>query len=165
MSTRLRNGIVAGLMAGIPFGVAMQMMSAPTPDGGAIPMMIMVAMVVRSQSVVIGWTYHLFNSAVIGAIFAGLLGRRAQTYAGSLVWGSLYGIAWWVLGGLVLMPLLLGMPAFAPLAMADMRSVAIGSLVGHVMYGLILGLAYVWLEARQAAPAHSHGPDSPAHSH
>lgn len=153
MGTRIRNGIVAGLMAGIPFGLAMQMMSAPTPDGQIIPMMGMVAMVVRSQSLFVGWAYHLFNSAVIGAIFALLLGSQAKSYTASVLWGFLYGVGWWILGGLVLMPMLLGMPIFAPLAMVDMRPVALGSLLGHVMYGLILGLGYVWLGTRQAARA------------
>lgn len=151
MEMRIRSGVFAGLIAGVPFGLAMQMMSAPTPTGGTVPMMLMVAMVVRSQSLLFGWVYALFNSAVIGAIFGWLLGQRVQSFAGSLLWGIVYGAAWWILGGLVLMPWLLGMPPFAPLAMADMRSVAIGSLVGHVLYGLILGLGYVWLEGRRAA--------------
>jgi len=37
------------------------------------------------------------------------------------------------------MPLSLGMAAFAPLMMEPMRPVAMGSLVGHLIYGLILG--------------------------
>lgn len=41
-----------------------------------------------------------------------------------------------MLGGLVLMPVLLGMPAFAPIAMEPMRPVAMGSLVGHLVYEL-----------------------------
>jgi hypothetical protein len=41
------------------------------------------------------------------------------------------------------MPLFLGMSAFAPLLMPPMRPVAMGSLVGHLLYGLILGLVYV----------------------
>src|SRR5688500_9979911 len=45
----------------------MQMMTAPTPEGAPMPMMAMVAMVVRSESPIVGWLYHLLNSAVIGA--------------------------------------------------------------------------------------------------
>ena len=33
----------------------------------------------------------------------------------------------------------LGMPPFASIMMPDMRMVAIGSLIGHIIYGLILG--------------------------
>ena len=39
--------------------------------------------------------------------------------------------------------MLLGMPAFAPLMMPEMQMVAVGSLIGHLIYGLILGGLYV----------------------
>ncbi|MGH2371263.1 MAG: hypothetical protein ACRDI2_24065, partial [Chloroflexota bacterium] len=54
-------GAAAGLAGGVVFGLMMTMMSAPTPDGGTMPMMAMVGMVVRSPSVLVGWVYHLFN--------------------------------------------------------------------------------------------------------
>src|SRR5215207_9621941 len=90
-------GALAGLVGGLAFGVMMALMTAPTPDGGQMPMMGMVAMVVRSDSLAIGWLYHLFNSAVIGAIFGWLLGSRALTYASGAIWGGIYGAVWWVL--------------------------------------------------------------------
>jgi hypothetical protein len=43
------------------------------------------------------------------------------------------------------MPLFLGMPAFAPLQMEPMRPVAMGSLVGHLIYGVILGGGFAML--------------------
>ena len=145
-------GIGAGLIAGVMFGLMMQMMTAPTPEGARMPMMAMVARVVRSDSMLVGWLYHLFNSAVIGAIFGWIAGHIGG-YARGLGWGALCGGAWWVIGGLVSMPVLLGMPAFAPLMMPPMRPVAMGSLVGHLMYGLILGGIYVGFVRRSAAPA------------
>ncbi|MGH7713764.1 MAG: hypothetical protein ACREOG_20945 [Gemmatimonadaceae bacterium] len=148
MQSRISNGAVAGIAGGLVFGVMMQMMSAPTPDGGTMPMMAMVAMVVRSESLFVGWVYHLFNSAVIGGLFGWLLGDRARSYGSGLTWGAVWGVVWWVLGGLILMPLLLGMPAFASLRMPPMRPVAFGSLVGHVIYGLVLGAVFVRLGAR-----------------
>lgn len=145
MGSDINNGIAAGLVGGVVFGIMMQMMNAPTPDGGEMPMMAMVAKVVRSDSMVVGWLYHLFNSAVIGAIFGWLLGSRSHAVSAGLGWGAAYGFAWWILGGLILMPLLLGMPAFAPLLMAPMRPVAMGSLVGHLIYGVILGGGFAML--------------------
>jgi hypothetical protein len=50
-----------------------------------------------------------------------------------------------VLGAQILMPIFLGMPPFASIMMPPMRMVAIGSLVGHLIFGLILGAAFVWL--------------------
>jgi hypothetical protein len=151
MQSRVVAGIVAGLVAGLPFGILMQMMNAPTPDGGQVPMMMMVAMVVRSESLLIGWLYHLFNSAVIGGLFGLLLGPAADggTSQGVTL-GAGWGVVWWVLGALLLMPLFLEMPAFAALRMPPMRPVALGSLVGHLIYGLILGLAYNRLRQSRA---------------
>jgi hypothetical protein len=152
MRTTVTAGAVAGLMAGVVFGLMMQMMSAPGPDGSSMPMTAMVAQVVGSRSVAVGWLYHLFNSAVIGAAFGLLLGRRV---GGSMRRGAAlgmgYGILWWVLGGLILMPLFLGMPPFAPVRMAPMRPVAMGSLVGHLVYGVVLGLSLAWLLGRAHA--------------
>ncbi len=141
---------MAGLAGGIVFGVMMQMMNAPTPEGGSMPMMAMVAMVVHSTSIAVGWIYHLFNSAVIGILFAAFLGSRVTSNGSGVAWGAVWGVLWWVLGGLILMPLLLGMPAFASLKMPPMRPVAMGSLVGHLAYGVLLGFVYARLaHARQ----------------
>lgn len=144
------DGAVAGIGGGVAFGLMMQMMTAPTPDGGEMPMMAMVAMVVRSDSLLIGWVYHLFNSAVIGALFGFLLGSRVHSVAAGLAWGAVWGVIWWVLGGLILMPMLLGMEPFAALRMPPMRPVAMGSLVGHLLYGVILGWLFVQL--RRSVP-------------
>ncbi len=161
MRNTIGAGAVAGLIAGLVFGVMMQLMRAPTPEGNQVPMMAMVAQVVHSSSLAVGWLYHLFNSAVIGAGFGWLLGGRAGSHMGrGAAWGAGYGVIWWVLGALILMPLALGMPAFAPLRMAPMRPVALGSLMGHIAYGIVLGLAFGWL--RRSAPTPSVGAASHA---
>ncbi|MBI2186738.1 MAG: hypothetical protein HYU37_06380 [Acidobacteria bacterium] len=151
MNSRFAAGIVGGLAAGVVFGIMMQMMTAPTPDGGRMPMINMVGMIVGSPTAGVGWLYHLFNSAVIGVIFVWALGARSYTYGTGLGWGAAYGFVWWILGALILMPVFLGMPAFAPLMMPEMRMVAMGSLIGHLIYGLILGAVYVAMTRR--APA------------
>jgi hypothetical protein len=77
MRSNVTTGLVAGLIAGVVFGIMMTVMHAPTPEGGSMPMMAMVAMVVKSKSLVVGWLYHLVNCAVIGGLFG--------TGAGALV--------------------------------------------------------------------------------
>jgi len=54
MRSDIGSGIVAGLIGGVFFGIMMQMMNAPTPQGGEMPMMAMVAMVVRSNNTLVG---------------------------------------------------------------------------------------------------------------
>ena len=111
-------------------------------------------MVVGFPTILAGWAYHLFNSAVIGAVFGLLLGRRVHGFASGIGMGAAYGLIWWVLGALILMPILLGMSPFAPLMMPPMRPVAVGSLIGHLLYGVVLGAVYV-VRLRPATLAHA----------
>ncbi len=148
MRSNVTAGVVAGLIAGVVFGIMMTVMHAPTPEGSSMPMMGMVAQVVGSNSLAVGWLYHLFNSAVIGGLFGWILGTRIGGYGSGTGWGAAYGVLWWVLGGLIMMPTLLGMPAFAPLQMPMMRPVAFASLVGHIVFGVILGAAFFALRRR-----------------
>ena len=152
--SRIGAAVIGGVIAGVVFGTMMLMMSAPTPDGGEMSMIAMVGMIVGSPTVIAGWLYHLFNSAVIGGLFGWLLGSRVWGYGSGLGWGAAYGFGWWILGGLILMPVMLGMSPFAPLTMAGMQPVAMGSLMGHLIFGLILGGLFVALR-RPIALAHA----------
>jgi hypothetical protein len=125
-------GIVGGLVGGVAFGILMQLT-------GMIPM---VAMLVGSDSAGIGWLVHLVISAGIGASFGLLLGAWATTMASSTGLGLGYGVVWWVLGGLLIMPAWLGMGVFMFNTMAWM------SLLGHLIYGLLLGVVYALVAPR-----------------
>jgi hypothetical protein len=125
-------GIVGGLVGGIAFGVLMQVT-------GMIPM---VAMLVGSESVGIGWLVHLVISVGIGASFGLLLGAAATGPARAIGLGAVYGLVWWVLGGLLIMPAWLGMGVFTFNAMAWM------SLLGHLIYGVLLGAVYALVRPR-----------------
>lgn len=153
MYFRVAASTGAGLIAGVVFGLMMHMMTAPTPEGGQMSVMAMIGQIVGSPSVAVGWVYHLFNSAIIGAMFGLLLGDRVHGYGAGLSWGAAYGLAWWILGGLILMPVFLGMPAFAPLMMPGMQMMAMGSLVGHLIYGVILGGLFVPFHSRARVAA------------
>src|ERR671919_1059340 len=98
MRSRIAASTVAGIVAGVAFGILMHMMTAPTPDGGRMPVIAMVGQIVGSPTVAAGWLYHLFNSAVIGAIFGWLLGDSVHGYGRALCWESAYGFAWWIVG-------------------------------------------------------------------
>jgi hypothetical protein len=111
----------------------------------------MVAKVVQSDSLVVGWLYHLFNSVIIGASFGLLFGNRVQNYGAGILWGIIWGVVWWIIGGLILMPLFLGMPVFAPLTMEPMRMMGIMSLMGHIIFGAIMGLAFFALVGKVPA--------------
>ena len=132
---RLVAGIIGGVVGGIVFGALMAMM-------GMLPM---VASIVGSKSAVVGFLYHMFNSVVIGALFRLILGGLSHTYARGATFGLLYGVMWWVLGPMILMPLLLGMGSggIASQFGAAFSAPMLMSLVGHLIYGLLTGLVYV----------------------
>ncbi|MGH3585147.1 MAG: hypothetical protein ACRDQ0_02395 [Pseudonocardia sp.] len=119
--TRVWQGIVAGLAGGIVFGVLMAMMG----------MMPMIAMLVGSSSAAVGWLVHLVISAFYGALFA-LFAPAALGVGSTLGAGAVYGIVLWVIGPLLVMPAMLGMGLF----MFDTTTMM--SLVGHLLYGLIV---------------------------
>jgi uncharacterized membrane protein YagU involved in acid resistance len=58
-------------------------------------------------------------------------------------WGMAYGLLWGFVGPLTLLPVLLGRPVDWSATRAEEVS---GSLVGHVVYGLIVGLIYATLD-------------------
>jgi uncharacterized membrane protein YagU involved in acid resistance len=129
LGTRIISGAVAGVAGGVVFGMLMAMM-------GTLPM---VGMLVGVESAAVGFLVHLANSAVIGAIFGVLAWGLADRVAPVLGAGLVYGVIWWVLGALILMPLWLSVTA-DPM-MRDMIFV-VGtdqwmSLLGHVIFGLI----------------------------
>jgi hypothetical protein len=125
-------GVVGGLVGGVAFGVLMQVMG----------MISMVAMLVGSDSAGIGWLVHLVISAGIGASFGLLLGAAATTAARAIGLGAVYGVVWWVLGGLLIMPAWLGMGVFT------FNTAAWMSLIGHLLYGVLLGATYALVQPR-----------------
>jgi hypothetical protein len=100
---------------------------------GVIPY---VAALSGRDSLVVGWAVHMSIAAFVGTTYALLFGWFAVVLSISMLMGACYGLVWWVLGGLTLMPLQLGMGVFV------FDSAAWQSLVGHFVYGLVLGAAY-----------------------
>ena len=114
-----------------------------------------IAGMVGSSSPVVGFGVHLLISAMIGAGFGVALGSVASTAARSLGAGAAYGMVWWVLGPLTIMPLMMGM-GFGTQWTGSAMSSALPSLMGHVLYGLITGFVYYRLRARGALSASVH---------
>jgi uncharacterized membrane protein YagU involved in acid resistance len=96
---RIVGGVIGGIAGGLVFGAMMGMM-------GMLPT---IANIVGSDSAAVGFLYHMFNSAIIGAIFGLVPGYWVHSYGSGAILGLIYGAAWWVLGPLILMPLMMGM--------------------------------------------------------
>ncbi|WP_370588653.1 hypothetical protein [Pseudonocardia sp. C8] len=127
---------MAGLAGGIVFGILMAMMG----------MMSTIAMMVGSSSPVVGWLVHLVISAFYGAVFAEIVPATLGT-GGVLGAGAVYGIVLWVIGPLLIMPAVMGMPLFM------FNTTTMMSLIGHLVYGVIVAGVLVPLRRRSTAHA------------
>ena len=94
---------------------------------------------VNSHTRASGLAVHSLVAIVIGASFGLLFQGDIRGYGSSLGWGVAYGISWWFLGPMTILPLLEG----RPLDWSYERGGELfGSFVGHIVYGLFVGLIY-----------------------
>jgi hypothetical protein len=79
----------------------------------------------------------------IGATFGILFQRDVRGYGSCMGWGLGYAVLWWFLGPLTFFPLLAGTGLNWSI---DSASQQFGALVGFILFGLILGVAYATLD-------------------
>ena len=133
----LARALVAGGLAGIVGGWAFGQWMEKTH------FFPLIAGLMGSSSPGLGKTLHFVIAVIIGATFGLLFQRDVRGYGSSLGWGLAYGIFWWFLGPLTLKPLLLG---HAPDWSLAQGQELFGSLMGHIVYGLIVGVIYAALD-------------------
>ncbi|MCH7530467.1 MAG: hypothetical protein IIB36_01735 [Gemmatimonadetes bacterium] len=143
MSTReLKLGAYGGFAGGLVFGAMM----------GFTGMLPMIGSMVGQPTAGAGFVVHMVNSVIIGAGFALVLGRFVSGTHSGVGLGLAYGGAWWILGPLTLMPLFMGM-GLGVNWNAAAAAAMLPSLVGHLMFGGVLGLVYAWLRHRNVGLA------------
>ena len=126
-------GGLAGLLAGFIFD---RWMSA----GDYFPLLAGVNEL-PSRSVSLGLQFGI--AVLMGVIFGILFQRDVRGYGSCMGWGVGYAILWWFLGPLTLLPLITRTPLDWS---ADNGSAVFGSLIGHILYGMILGVTYATLD-------------------
>ena len=138
MHKTVAAGAAAGAIGGIAFAGLMRLF----PVGAEHRTMIAFAAdLVRAWSPLIGWLVYPVYGVAIGALFGWLFGQSALDTARAAMWGGLYGVGWWIAAELVLIPVLLAVWPLSISAVDRVRDVALPLLVGHVVYGLIMGAA------------------------
>lgn len=138
-------GAIGGLIGGVIMGVILWMMQ-PAVITGAIAGMYTL------QGALIGWVAHLVHSVIFGVIFAAILSlpvltRYADTVWPSAILGLIYGAILWVVAAGLVMPVWLmavGFPVPPPFPNWTLP----GSLVPHLVYGVVLGGTYPLLRHR-----------------
>lgn len=128
-------GALASIVGGLLFSLVMF-------STGVLPQ---IALLVRGASPLQGFAVHLVISILIGMSYGLLFRQEASNLSEGVAWGLLYGLVWWFLGPLTLMPLLLGHPVTWTLQAAV---ILLPSLLGHLLYGAATGLVFFQLEHR-----------------
>jgi uncharacterized membrane protein YagU involved in acid resistance len=129
----LLAGGAAGILGGLAFGAWM----------AQVNFFPLIADLVGSDSPELGMALHIGIAIIIGASFGLLFQRDVRGAGSSLGWGMGYGLLWWFVGPLTLLPLLRGQ---APDWSALRGGQLFGSLVGHIIYGLIVGGVYAFFD-------------------
>jgi uncharacterized membrane protein YagU involved in acid resistance len=123
------NQILLGGLAGT---AAMSLLVFIAPFMG-IPMggpWNMLAMFMKAP-IAVGWILHFAIGVILAAVYGFLF--RPWLPGNRYVRGALYGIFPWLLAMLVVVPMM-GGPVFMGAALK-----AMGSLLGHLVYGAVLG--------------------------
>jgi uncharacterized membrane protein YagU involved in acid resistance len=132
-SFSLARAVVAGGLSGIvggwAFGKWMEQVN----------FFPLIAGLVGTDSREVGIVLHFIIAVVIGATFGLLFQRDVRGYGSSLGWGLAYGMFWWFLGPLTLLPVLQARPIDWS---AERATALFGSLIGHIIYGLLVGVIY-----------------------
>lgn len=136
-----KAGVVGGLVGGLLFGAMMSVMMANIMEM-AIPVMYGI----EGPAGAIGWAIHMGHAAVLGVVFAaviglaGLTGASGQKQVGA---GIAYGLVVWIVLATFVMPAWVG--AMGPMnpPVPDVNPM---SAVGHAVYGAVLGGVYYSLE-------------------
>jgi uncharacterized membrane protein YagU involved in acid resistance len=131
-------GALASVLGGLLFSIIMV-------ATGVLPQ---VAALIGESSPLAGFVVHLVISVLIGMSYGLLFAHESPDVGSSLAWGMLYGLAWWFLGPLTLMPMLLG---HAPTWTMQAADILLPSLLGHLIYGAATGLVFFWFESQHAA--------------
>ncbi len=127
----LRGGLAGLLSAGL-LGVMLNVQDR----------LLTIAAMVDSESSSTAWGITLVVGLVAGLAFALLYPRAADGAGAGLVQGMTYGLFWWVLGGLTLVPLIGG--DGLPWLLEEVRE-DFGTLPAYLFFGTAVSLFYQWL--------------------
>ena len=128
-------GGLAGLVGGL---VSIPIMAAT----GILPK---IAGLDTSFGGIIGVVIHLLVSAGIGMTYGLLFRDEAPSIGLGVPWGFLFGVIWWYVGALTLLPLILtGVYDWRASAAAAL----LPSLIGHLIYGGTTAFTFLLLERR-----------------
>jgi two-component system OmpR family sensor kinase len=131
--SRLVLSIGAALVAGVTMGVSMSAMGGDVPVIGAL---------YGAREPVVAWITHQFHSIVFTLAYAGILSVMPLTYTKGLARRVVIAVVWslvlWLFAAGILMPAWLQLVGIE----VSLPNVTLFSFVGHLVWGLTVGVLY-----------------------
>lgn len=140
---RWLDAAIAGLAAGVAFGLYLQFVIEVFPLAGPTQSM---------ETMVTEWVIHLFHSLVFALVYAELVswpplaGYADRALTGAAL-GAGYGVVVWAVATGVVIAFLAIANTVWILSIPD---VSLASLAGHVLYGMVLGAIFAVARRRSA---------------
>ena len=148
-SDNMKRGIVPGVIAGYVFlaFVGAGMVTMVGEDGAVSTqmgngMLDTVGGMIGADAL-IGFILHVVISIIIGALYTGVFMQYVDLgnpLYNIVVGGLIYGVIWWIVGGLIVMPAISG----GEMLQIDLNS---PSLFGHIIFGHVLAFVVVIRDA------------------
>src|SRR5262245_49043044 len=148
MRKNVGAGAVAGLIGALALGLVMQFTATVVTDGARVPSIVAAARIVHLHSAASGWLLVLVYGVVVGAGFGWLTGMRPLSAGPAVIAATFYSVTWWVIVSAGLGPALLGHIPWSSAAIDVARKAAPSTLVGSVLYGLVLGAVLTGMRRR-----------------
>ncbi len=111
-------GMIGGIIGGAAFGILMQLAGIMTT----------YATIIGGSKDIDAWFIHILVSAVLGALYGYSVYRVSKSW---LIGGLLFGFALWILGSLIVKPILMGNALFT------FDAQTWWALLGSLIYGVI----------------------------
>jgi hypothetical protein len=143
MYFRAIAGIVAGLCAGVISGVMFLLMRVPGMDGMTYTVLSVISRAVGTNDPSIGWSYHLINTALLGAAFGLLLGKRVRRLPSAVGFGLVASVISWGIANLILLPQF--RDDVTGFTTSPFDSFGLATLIGYAVQGILLGVIFLWV--------------------
>jgi hypothetical protein len=106
-----------------------------------------VAGLLGGASPALGFVVHMLISALIGMSYGLLFLHESPDFGSGVAWGMVYGLIWWFVGPLTLMPILLGRTFTWT---TEAAGALLPLLIGHLIYGAATAVVFLALEGRHS---------------
>jgi uncharacterized membrane protein YagU involved in acid resistance len=131
---KMQPGITRLIVAGLIGTLAMTVVGLYIAPLMGMPAMNPAEMLAGQMGgiTILGWMAHLMIGIVLAFAYGFIFLERLSGPPAAR--GAIFSLLPWLMAQVIVMPMMMGMPLFS-----GSMSLAVGSLIGHLVYGAVLG--------------------------